>query len=821
MVDSQLNESQFVRRVAKIQESISMPLLTILGKKLEVEDFGSNSALFIYLLNYEFPETLLLITKDMCYAVTSTKKKEILESMQCAKLRVYERMKDGSSDSFIRNELTKIADSVLLSEKNSLHGHFCSTYISAFKTVDFEMGNLFIQKEEEEIEYVECAALFVTYLMEEAIKMVRKGEVCVESKLERHLDTPNKPFDLKLSQVEFTYSPRIVRDEDAVTISIGVRYQSYCAEIQRVLFYDADYLEIYRKRNEKIRNRNFENLKSLGLLQREGLRKDEDGTFVMKTDHENYTIVDVVKCTDGKFEVLTDDITWRESEKKNFVAEDFLIEREKTNIEKKRLSRQKALEKEIEINEHQKELMDKLNDEMVRYYSDMETTEPLETMSKKLVAYEKESQLPRKNKLVIDRRNFSILIPINGYMVPFHIEYVKNCSLNGNDLRVNFREGEIIKSITYRSKTANSLYNEIGDAKKEYVERRETSNVGEQGTLCEIKGRRHILGDVKIKTEVRTQKKSRAGNLELHENGFRFGDTTILFNNIEHLFYQQGDVYLLHFKLALPIIFNGKKAYNVQFFKEVVENMSIDIMKLHPSQKERLEEEQEKIRLEMVKAEYDNFIKNVENNSNLRIDRVSKDVYFEGVPYRQNVQIRPSSTCLVNLLEPPFLIVDFEKMEVANFERVNYVSRSFDLTFIFKDKTFITITSVDSRSMDYLREFIDSRNICFIQTAQNINWNNLLKTIKEDPFTFYNDGGWSALQPMREDNDQEESSASTLSSPSSVSEATMSDTEGEDESLEEEIIEEDDDDDIVDLNDIDSEDESEEDDEQWNKKRRI
>lgn len=811
MVEFQLTGSQFARRLKKIQNKIDKPLLSLQGKKSETEELGPNSALFIYLLNYEFPETLLLITKTKCYAVTTPKKKEILNTLKNEDLVIFERFKDGSKDDEIIRKLTEITKEVLICDKNNLIGNFCLRFIKAFQINDFEIGSLLIEKENEEINNVRGAAEFATYLMEKAINMIKKEESSIEVKLEKFLDAPDRAFDLRLSQLEFVNNPYIIREREYTIINISVRYQSYCAEIQRILIHDEDYIQVYESRNQIIQTKNFEHLKSIGLLQREGLRKHETGTFVFKSAYENATLIDIVAFENGEFSILTDDVKQGDSSG-TFAITDFIIPREKTNIEKKRLSRQKALEKEIEINEHQKELMYKLNDEMIKYHSDLEKIEPTEKKIKKIIAYEKENHLIRKPRIVIDRRNFGLLIPVKGYMVPFHIEFIKNCSSNGNDLRINFKEGETVKSITYRTKHANMLLSEINESKKEYFEKKEIGNVSVQGNLIELKGRRYILGDVKLKTENRTQKKNKQNNLELHENGFKFGDIVILFNNIGHLFYQQGDIFLLHFKLRVPIIFNGKKCYHVQFYKEVVENMSIDVSRYANSDKERLEEEQERIRAKSIKQEYDNFIKNVENNTNLRIDRVSKEIYFEGVPFRQNVQIRPSSDCLVHLIEPPFLIVDFEKMEVANFERVNFVSRSFDLTFIFKDKTFLSISSIDSRSMDYLREFIDSRNICFIQTAQNINWTNLLKTVSDDPICFYTDGGWSSLQPIRDDQELEESSASTLSEPSSISDSNLTNTD-EDEVTEEEYNNLDDDsDEIIDLNNIDSDDyESEED----------
>lgn len=823
MVEAEkLDGERFKEHLKKIQSKINMPLLAILGKKYDLEDIGSNSALFIYLTNYEFPETLFLITKEKCYAVTSQKKKIILDKLACDSLIVFERSKDGSSDLNIIKELKKVTGTVLLCDKPKLIGNFCSKFIPVFSTTDYFLGNLFIEKDSDEINILRDASKFLLYLLKETIKMIKNNDQNIENKLERLLDHPDDFVllrTMKLSAVEFLTRPEILRDRETVSIMLEVRYRSYCAQIKRVLFYDEENLQIYRKREEALNNQQFEHLKSIGLLPYEGERTDEKGVFLLKTGYHGNSIIDMVAYENGEFSVLTNDIELNNSKKKGALAiNDFIIERQKTGIEKKRLSRQKQLEKEIEMNEHQKLLMEKLNDEMIEYHSIEREVAPSEKKTKKIILYEKESQLTRKPRIFIDRRNFGLLIPIKSYMVPFHIEFIKNCSLNINDLRINFKDSEIIKSITYRTKHANMILQEINEIKKEYMEKKEISYVSKQGNLIEKKGRRFLLNNVKIKTENRTLKKNQKSFLELHENGFKFNDLFILFNNIEHLFYQQGDVFFLHFRLKNFIIFNNKKCINIQFFKEVIENMSIDISKYVTSDKERFEEEQEIIRSKLIKEEYDSFIKNIENNTSLCVDRISREIYFEGVPFRQNVQIRPSSTCLVYLIEPPFLIIDFEKLEIVNFERVNFVSRSFDLTFIFKDKKFIPITSIDSKSMDYLREFIDSRNICFIQTTQNINWTNLLKTIQEDAIGFYKDGGWSSLQPLREDNDMDESSESSISEPSSISEENRSETT-ESETI---LTVSEDSGDAVDLNDFSSDedyDSSESDDKHKKRKR--
>ena len=67
------------------------------------------------------------------------------------------------------------------------------------------------------------------------------------------------------------------------------------------------------------------------------------------------------------------------------------------------------------------------------------------------------------------------------------------------------------------------------------------------------------------------------GNLELHANGLRYVSTKgikldISFSQIKHAFFQPCAmdelIAIIHFTLKHPMILNGKKVLDVQFFKE-------------------------------------------------------------------------------------------------------------------------------------------------------------------------------------------------------------------------------------------------------------
>jgi len=149
----------------------------------------------------------------------------------------------------------------------------------------------------------------------------------------------------------------------------------------------------------------------------------------------------------------------------------------------------------------------------------------------------------------------------------------------------------------------------------------------------------------------------------------------------------------------------------------------------------------------------------IENNSSLKTERTKKGGFY-GVPAKSNVYIQPTEESLVSLVEYPFFIIDLKNVEVVNFERIVYGIKSFDICFVNRNLVdYNYIQSVDIDYLDNLKAFLDSNNICFITTQVNLQWNNLLKTIKKDPVSFYESGSWNELQPHK----QVESDDSTMS----------------------------------------------------------
>ncbi|KAF8303076.1 FACT complex subunit SPT16 [Clavulina sp. PMI_390] len=270
------------------------------------------------------------------------------------------------------------------------------------------------------------------------------------------------------------------------------------------------------------------------------------------------------------------------------------------------------------IAEHQKELFAQRQEEGIAKYAgeDAGADEDRGKAWKRFQAYKGEMGLPKEVeslRIYVDRRNQSVVLPINGFAVPFHINTLKNAvSSEVGDymqLRINFldvgsgggRKDEasfedpnaiFIRSLSYRSMDGHrvdTLVKQITELKKEAnkreQEKKEMADVVEQDVLVEMKGRRpHKLPDVFARPAL--DGKRLPGELEVHANGVRYQSplgqkigmffdlgnnlncahhTLLLdlpFSNIKHLFFQPCDgemLVIIHFHLRSPIIIGKKK----------------------------------------------------------------------------------------------------------------------------------------------------------------------------------------------------------------------------------------------------------------------
>jgi nucleosome binding factor SPN SPT16 subunit len=200
------------------------------------------------------------------------------------------------------------------------------------------------------------------------------------------------------------------------------------------------------------------------------------------------------------------------------------------------------------------------------------------------VSYKGITQLPkepelRELKLYVDKKYETVILPVYGVPVPFHISTIKNISQSVEGdytyLRLNFfhpgstlgrtesavfpnTDATFVKEITFRSSNSkepgeisapssnlNTAFRIIKEVQKKFktreAEEREKEGITKQDTLIVNPNRGNPkLKDLYIRPNIVAKRIS--GSLEAHTNGFRFtsirGDKVdILYNNIKHAFF--------------------------------------------------------------------------------------------------------------------------------------------------------------------------------------------------------------------------------------------------------------------------------------------
>lgn len=458
----------------------------------------------------------------------------------------------------------------------------------------------------------------------------------------------------------------------------------------------------------------------------------------------------------------------------------------------------------------QKELHEKRQREGLQRFSDTNATDPNErkVVFKKYESYVRETQIPgfvKDLKIHVDHKTNSIIIPISGRPVPFHINAYKNGSKNEEGeytyLRLNFNspgvggntskkeeipyeddpKKEFVRSLTLRSKDndhMNEVFKQISDLKKESTkretEKKAMADVVAQAKLIEAKpGRLRRLDNVFVRPSPDTKRVP--GSLSIHENGLRYqsplkqdSKIDVLFSNIKHLFFQPSKdelIVIIHVHLKTPLIIGKKKTFDVQFYREA-SDISIDETngnrrghRRYGDEDELEQEQEERRRKAALDKEFRRFGELIADSSNgvVDLDIPFRELGFSGVPFRASAFLMPTRDCLVQLIDPPFLVVTLEEIEVAHLERVQFGLKNFDLVFVFKDfsKPVVHINTIPMELLEDIKSWLTDVDIPFSESTINLNWITIMKTLQADPKQFFLDGGWSFLAG---DSDDEQSS---------------------------------------------------------------
>ncbi|XP_012668988.1 FACT complex subunit SPT16 [Otolemur garnettii] len=557
------------------------------------------------------------------------------------------------------------------------------------------------------------------------------------------------------------------------------------------------------------------NLGFSDLINKEGKKTEEKtyalfiGDTVLVDEDGPATVLTSVKKKVKNVGIFLKNEDDEEEEEEKDEAEDLLGRGSRAALLTERTRNEMTAEEKRRA--HQKELAAQLNEEAKRRLTEQKGEQQIQKARKSNVSYKNPSLMPkephiREMKIYIDKKYETVIMPVFGIATPFHIATIKNISMSVEGdytyLRINFycpgsalgrNEGNIfpnpeatfVKEITYRASNmkapgeqtvpALNLQNAfriIKEVQKRYktreAEEKEKEGIVKQDSLVINLNRSNPkLKDLYIRPNI--AQKRMQGSLEAHVNGFRFtsvrGDKVdILYNNIKHALFQPCDgemIIVLHFHLKNAIMFGKKRHTDVQFYTEVGE-ITTDLGK-HQHMHDRDDLYAEQMEREMrhkLKTAFKNFIEKVEalTKEELEFEVPFRDLGFNGAPHRSTCLLQPTSSALVNATEWPPFVVTLDEVELIHFERVQFHLKNFDMVIVYKDysKKVTMINAIPVASLDPIKEWLNSCDLKYTEGVQSLNWTKIMKTIVDDPEGFFEQGGWSFLEPEGEGSDAEE-----------------------------------------------------------------
>ncbi|KAL5060689.1 hypothetical protein RYX36_032293 [Vicia faba] len=478
-------------------------------------------------------------------------------------------------------------------------------------------------------------------------------------------------------------------------------------------------------------------------------------------------------------------------------------------------SNNREVSKEKLRRQHQAELARQKNEETARRLAgggnEAGGNRSSSRSSAELVAYKNINDLPRPREMMIhiDQKNEAVLLPINGSMVPFHVHFIRNEDIQPDTnrncyVRISFNlpgipfnprdsnsmkfQGSIyLKEAIFRSKDSTHMSEVVQSIKtlRKQVKARESERA-ERATLVtqeklQLANNRYKpirLSNLSIRPAFGGRGRKIPGTLEAHVNGFRYSTTRsnervdVMFANIKHAFFQPARnemITLLHFHLHNNIMVGNKKTKDVQFYVEVMDMVqNVGGGKRSAYDPDELEEEQrERDRKNKINVEFQSFVNRVHdlwrqpqfNDLDLEFDQPLRELGFPGVPHKSSVFIVPTSACLVELIETPFLVVTLSDIEIVNLERVGLGQRNFDMTIVFKDFTrdVLRIDSIPSTSLDGIKVWLDTIDIKYYESRLNLMWRAILKKLTDHPKSFIVGGGWEFLNLEATDSESDNS----------------------------------------------------------------
>jgi nucleosome binding factor SPN SPT16 subunit len=419
--------------------------------------------------------------------------------------------------------------------------------------------------------------------------------------------------------------------------------------------------------------------------------------------------------------------------------------------------------------------------------------------------------------LYVDEDRQTVLVPVNGVLVPFHISVLKNVTKqetgNVSILRINFVNPSpslslgvdktlmYIRELCFRSQESASLgmiHRQIMEMKRHFNQNetllKAKADIVPQEALRINPNRGPQLQNVRIYPNLQARGKKTEGNLEAHVNGFRFAlkkapsadvkHVDLLYRNIKHAFFQPSNksstLILVHFRLINPIMVGKSSTKDLQFYVEYMDEGEslLENRKRNTWDRDEVEDEsRHKTMVTQLDAQFKKFTEKVtdllpaadpsepDGDKIWDWDIPYHELEFQGNPKNSMVELYPTTSCIVHLATKPVHIIDLEKVDVAYYERIQSGNRNFDLAFVFKDfllpdakiqegTTWVRINSIDIKYYDQVREVLQKSKLPQFEGSAPLKWNDVLKQYRKNFDDITQDGGWVCILGHGDDDEQ-------------------------------------------------------------------
>ncbi|KJK66552.1 hypothetical protein P875_00021326 [Aspergillus parasiticus SU-1] len=752
-------------------------IVILMGKTDEANSFQKNNAMHFWLLGYEFPATLMVFTTDMMYVVTTAKKGEDwpntdsaylsantgllnvakhLEPLKGGKIPVEILVTSKDPDEKTRSfekclEVIKSAGKrVGVLPKDTAAGPFAEDWKRAFANITQDVEEVdispalssaaFSVKDTDELVAIRnasraCSGLMSEYFVDEMSRLLDEEKQMTHKALSMRIDAKiddakffkklaKLPAEFDPQQIDWAYGPviqsggkydlRLTATSDnshlqagIIVAGFGIRYKTYSSIIARTYLVDPS----------KSQEANYAFLLNL----HDAVMKDvRDGTMAKDLFNKAIGLVRAKKPE-------------LESHFVKSVGAGIGIELRDSNM--------------VLNGKNNKILKSGMTLSITVGLTDVEE---LESKDKNNAVY---------SMIITD----TVRVGENGP----HI-FTKDAGIDMDSVSFYFgdeeepqkpaKEKKEVKSsaMTSRNVTRTKLRAERPTQVNEGAEARRREHQKELATKKTKEGLDRFAGTTGDDNGV-TQKRFKRFESYKRDNQLptKVKDLTIYVDHKASTPCAHELIVLIHVHLKTPIMIGKRKTRDVQFYREATE-MQFDETgnrrrKHRYGDEEEFEAEQEERRRRAaLDREFKAFAEKIADagkDEGVDVDIPFREIGFTGVPNRSNVLIQPTTDALVQLTEPPFLVITLNEIEIAHLERVQFGLKNFDLVFVFKDfhRPPVHVNTIPVESLEGVKDWLDSVDIAFTEGPLNLNWTTIMKTVVSDPYGFFADGGWSFL----------------------------------------------------------------------------